>query len=304
MINEFITYLRCEINASQHTVAAYQTDLNQLVDFMHERIPDRDITPDDLTYSALRQWMLFRASQGDSNRTVRRKVQAVRALFKHLIRTGKATHNPADELELAKPKKRLPSYIRPETLNQFFDESAESADDTADFEQTRDRLIILMLYSTGIRRAELISLLDKDVDLQKRQLKVFGKRAKERIVPFGEELATEIERYRQSRAAATGTQRTEEFFVRASGEPLYPALVYRVVHNTLKPLGGADKFSPHVLRHSFASAMLNDGAAINNVKELLGHQSLAATQVYTHITISEIKSNYKLAHPRASKNER
>ena len=221
--------------------------------------------------------------------------QAVRALYKMMMRRGEVESNPAAEVELAKVPKRLPNYVRRESIDALIDGEV----DCDDFEQVRNRLMLVMFYETGIRRAELIGLADANVDLDAKEIKVHGKRNKDRIVPFGEELADWISRYREVRNREVG--RTESFFVKADGKPLYPTLVYRVVHNSLLSVGGTDKYSPHVLRHTFASAMLNGGAELNSVKELLGHESLAATQVYTHITFSELKDNYQLAHPRALK---
>ena len=179
------------------------------------------------------------------------------------------------------------------------DSLLDSDIDMDDFEQVRNRLIVMMLYETGMRRAELIGLRDANVDTGKMELKVHGKRDKDRIIPFGTELAQWIDSYRRLRdQQAVGC---DSFFVRPTGEPLYPMLVYRVVKELLSQAGVSSKRSPHVLRHTFATAMLNNGASLNSVKELLGHESLATTQIYTHVTFSELKNNYKLAHPRALK---
>jgi integrase/recombinase XerC len=185
--------------------------------------------------------------------------------------------------------------VREKTVNSILDADI----DLEDFSQVRDRLIIMLFYETGIRLSELIGLQDAAVDTVKRELKVHGKRDKDRIVPFGDELAQWIERYRALRADVW--PECGNLLVTASGKPLYPQLVYRVVHGGLVTAGGTGKLSPHVLRHTFASVMLNNGAELNSVKELLGHESLAATQVYTHVTLSELQHNYELAHPRAIK---
>ena len=176
----------------------------------------------------------------------------------------------------------------------------DGAHDDAGFVEVRNRLIVAILYGTGIRRAELIGLLDRNVDTVQCQMKVHGKRDKDRIVPFGGELKRLIERYRGLRAEVQKAG-VGELLLTEKGKPMYPSLVYKVVHDSLDEAGVKGKKSPHVLRHSFASAMLNHGAEINSVKEILGHESLAATQIYTHITFSELKTNYKLAHPRALK---
>ena len=168
-----------------------------------------------------------------------------------------------------------------------------------DFRGVRDKLIINMFYSTGIRRGELIGLRDADVDISMSMMKVTGKRNKQRIIPFGEELRVQIEQYRNVREEVGGG--CEFFFVKEDGQPLYPELVYRIVTRYLNMVSTLTKKSPHVLRHTFASAMLNNGAELNSVKELLGHSSLASTEVYTHITFEELKQSYKRAHPRAEK---
>lgn len=294
-INQFVQYIRYERNLSPLTVKAYADDLRQLEDFLtrgKEAPHFQSVTPSDL-----RVWVVSLAEQGDGARTVRRKMQAARAFFKWLVKTGVMTENPAAEVELAKVSKRLPQYVREESMDALLDAPLPA---DADFVAVRNRLIVAILYDTGIRRAELIGLLDRNVDTVQRQMKVHGKRDKDRIVPFGEELGALIERYRRLRAEAH-LEGADELLVTERGARLYPSLVYNIVHGSLDEAGVRGKKSPHVLRHSFASAMLNHGAEINSVKELLGHESLAATQIYTHITFSELKNNYKLAHPRALK---
>lgn len=291
-IERFLTHQRMELNRAALTVASYRTDLEQFVRFLAA-----DGEPDlaSVTVNDVRAWLVQRSSLGDGACTLRRKVQALRALYKWLMRRSMTQQNPAADIELARLPRRLPHLVRPQSMDQLLDAPV----DETDLEQVRNHLMLLMFYSAGLRRAELIGLLDSAVDTGARQLRVHGKRDKDRIVPFGAELAAWIERYRRLRDSQVGI--TEHFFVRRDGRPLYPSLVYKVVHDAMQQVGGTDQMSPHVLRHSFASAMLNDGADITSVKELLGHESLAATQVYTHITLSELKTHYKLAHPRALK---
>ena len=295
MIEGFLKYLRYELNYSVHTVLSYGNDLRQFADFL-ARGDSEQLRLDDVSTNDIREWMMHLSNAGDCQRTIRRKVQSVRALYKYMQRRGLIDSNPAAMVELAKLPKRLPSYVRSENINALLDQDI----DLADFTAVRNKLMLMMFYETGIRRAELIGLTDANVDTSAMQIKVHGKRNKDRIVPFGRELLGWIERYRHLRLQQV-TCECDEFFVRENGKPLYPSLVYKVVHDALQAAGGTDKFSPHVLRHSFASAMLNNGAQLNNVKELLGHESLAATQIYTHITFSELKDNYQSAHPRALK---
>ena len=295
MIEGFLKYLRYELNYSVHTVLSYGNDLRQFAEFL-TRGDSEQLRLDDVSVSDIREWMMSLSNAGDCQRTIRRKVQSVRALYKYMQRRALIDRNPAAMVELAKLPKRLPTYVRSENINAMLDEDI----DLSDFTAVRNRLMLLMFYETGIRRAELIGLSDVNVDASAMQIKVHGKRNKDRIVPFGSELLEWIVRYRELRSQQVAAV-CDAFFVRPNGKALYPSLVYNVVHDALQAAGGTDKFSPHVLRHSFASAMLNNGAQLNNVKELLGHESLAATQVYTHITFSELKDNYQSAHPRALK---
>ena len=295
MIEGFLKYLRYELNYSVHTVLSYGNDLRQFADFL-ARGDSEQLRLDDVSTNDIREWMMSLSNAGDCQRTIRRKVQSVRALYKYMQRRGLIDNNPAAMVELAKLPKRLPSYVRSENINALLDQDI----DLADFTAVRNKLMLMMFYETGIRRAELIGLSDVNVDASAMQIKVHGKRNKDRIVPFGSELLERIVRYRELRSQQVAAV-CDAFFVRPNGKALYPSLVYNVVHDALQAAGGTDKFSPHVLRHSFASAMLNNGAQLNNVKELLGHESLAATQIYTHITFSELKDNYQSAHPRALK---
>lgn len=296
MLNSFITYIRCELALSAHTVSAYSRDLAQWADFATSGQPER-LHPQDVTTADLRQWINSLGRAGESPRTIRRKVQALRAFFRYMMKQHSMTYNPAAELTLAKTDKPLPVYARQSETAAILAEEI----DTGDFNQVRDRLIVDMIYSTGLRASEVTGLLDADVDTLRGELKVLGKRNKERIIPFGPELAEMIAQYRNLRTSTVPPPAADEFFVRASGEPIYRKLVYNVVHKALCGHTVARRQSPHVLRHSFATDMLNNGADLYSVQQLLGHQSLATTQVYTHITYRELKQNYQQAHPRALK---
>lgn len=290
-IDNYLQFIRLEKNLSPHTVVAYRCDLEQWEQFLTSGKEALDVK--SVTTGDIRAWMLHLNKQGDSARTMRRKVQAVRSFYKWLMKQGMASDSPAAAVELARIPKRLPQLVRSSSMDDLLDQEI----DETDFVQVRNRLIVMMLYETGMRRAELLDLLDRNVDTASGELKVHGKRDKDRIIPFGTELAQAIDSYRLLRDELV--RGCEHFFVKEDGNPLYPMLVYRIVHRALQEVGVTSKRSPHVLRHSFATAMLNDGAAINSVKELLGHESLATTQIYTHVTFSELKNNYKLAHPRA-----
>ena len=292
-VERFLQYLRLERNLSWRTVDLYRRDLCQWDAFMTAGGREADLP--SVTAGDIRLWLMERSAQGDSPGTLRHKVQAIRALYRYLLRRGEVSANPAAVVELAKLPKPLPKFVRETTVNAVLDDDIDQDDAT----QVRDRLIVMLFYETGMRLSELIGLQDAAVDTTKRELKVLGKRNKERIIPFGPELATAIDHYRGLRLSLA--PECGNLLLTPKGRPLYPSLVYHVVHDAMAQAGASGKLSPHVLRHTFASVMLNNGAELNSVKELLGHESLAATQVYTHVTLRELQHNYELAHPRALK---
>ncbi len=304
LIESFLTYLRCELNYSALTVLSYRTDILQLAGYITGGFPDR-FRPESCTAADLRQWALHLAEKGLTHRAIRRKMSAVSTLYRYMMRTQGYPDNPALDVQLAKTTPPLPVYIRQNEMEEILDSPpGHTSSRTPDhFTVLRDRLIVLMFYTTGIRRAELIGLLDADVDTRRCELKVLGKRNKERIIPFGEELAEAIDDYREARLYRTGLKSPRTFFTRPDGAPLYPSLVDNVVKKALTGHTLASRQSPHTLRHSFATDMLNNGADLRSVQQLLGHRSLATTQVYTHITYRELKNNYQLAHPRAQKKQ-
>lgn len=295
LIGSFLTYIRCELNYSAHTVSSYKSDLYQWREFATNGKID-DFNPMDVTTNDLRTWIAALGRAGISIRSIKRKVQSVRAFYHYLMRFHNLQSSPASQLILAKTPKTLPSFLMQSETSNVLDEDW----DRGDFVETRDHLMLLMLYSTGVRSSEIVTLEDVNVDTRKGELKVHGKRNKDRIIPFGEELSNVIDLYRQLRDEQVGFT-PDSFFVRPSGEPIYYAIVNKVVHQALDGRVNSKKRSPHVLRHSFATDMLNNGADLSSVQQLLGHESLATTQVYTHITYRELKQNYQLAHPRAQK---
>lgn len=299
LIDKFLQYMRYELNRSPLTVKSYKGDLEQLAVFLTDG-GKRQLDLVSVTPSDVRAWVVELSLRGHcAARSVRRKLQAARAFYRWMMRQGLVRDNPAAGVELARLPKRLPATVRQATVNSAIDDAGV---DLNDFGQVRDQLMLMMLYETGMRRAELIGLQDAWVDTRKCELKVRGKRDKDRVIPFGTELQGWIDRYRWLRDSQVGREAgCDAFFVTGRGRAIGPSLVYRTVHSRLQQAGGTGKLSPHALRHSFASAMLNDGAEIDSVKQLLGHESLAATQVYTHITLSDLKHNYELAHPRALK---
>lgn len=294
LVNSFLTYIRCELNLSAYTVSSYKKDIEQWRDYATGGHPER-FEPMDTAVSDLRLWVAHLAATGHSTRTIRRKIQALRAFYRYLMRFHGLRSNPAADISLARPDKPLPVYIRPEETAAVLDEQV----DMTDFTAVRDHLIVLMLYSTGMRCSELLTLRDANVHPETGELKVLGKRNKERIVPFGPELAQSIDSYRKLRCELPSP--APQLLLRPDGRQLSRRQIYTAVHAMLQGNVHAARLSPHVLRHSFATDMLNGGADITSVQQLLGHSSLATTQIYTHVSYKDLKRNYQLAHPRAQK---
>lgn len=294
-LESFLRYLRYEKNYSSYTVLFYKSDLEQFEEFRQMQRDDAREMP--VESDDVRNWVMSLSEQGLSPRSIGRKISSLRSYYRYALSEGLEDVNPVAGVKLPKMKKQLPSFVRPETMDRLLDVGVE-----ASFPVLRDNLVIAMLYETGMRRSELVGLRDAAVDNKICELKVLGKRNKERIIPYGERLRDAIDEYRHVRDGRyRGTP--ESFFILDSGKPLYDKYVYRIVKRALGGVSTLTKRSPHVLRHTFASAMLNDGAGINSVKELLGHSSLASTEVYTHITFEQLKQSYKHAHPRAEKKE-
>lgn len=304
LIKSFLTYLRCELNLSAHTVASYSVDIRQFLEYFSdsqlnlsgEIPPELEARLPQVKPGVIRGWLTYMAERSIAVRSIRRKLTALSSLYGFMLRQGMVASNPTSEIDLAKDGKPLPVNIK----QQEMEEVVASLDfESDDFDQVRDSLIMMMFYSTGMRRAELISLRDDQLDIRQGELKVMGKRNKERIIPFGNELRRLIEHYLELRNQ-TVTGEAEAFFVRRTGKALYPMFVERTVKRALKGHAHAARLSPHVLRHSFASDMLNNGADLVAVQKLLGHESLATTQIYTHVTYRELRENYRQAHPRAA----
>jgi len=293
----FITYLSSEKNYSSHTLTAYKTDLKQFESWLKANYTlDSSVAVEvqQIKHRMLRQWMGSLLEEGLSKKSLARKVSALSAFFKFLRRNGILEVNPAQHLSVPKLEKRLPVYLRAIETQALF----EGVQFPEGFTGFRDKLVLELLYSCGLRRNELVTLEVNAVDLGNRTLRVLGKGSKERIIPFGQKAELAITEYLEA-CEQEGFTLNDTLILTSEGNTVYPQLVYRIVRRYLPMVSKLTKNSPHVLRHSFATHLLENGADLNAIKELLGHSSLAATQVYTHNTIQKLKSAYKLAHPKA-----
>lgn len=291
-VDSFLQYLQKERKYSLNTVQAYENDLLEFSEFCEKRL-SKDVL--NVGVSDVREWIVDMSdgSGAVGVRTVKRRISALRSFYKYLRREGLVSKNPAAVLVLPKASKPLPKFFREEEMGRLLDDVMTGDE----FQDRRDKLIIDLFYQTGVRVSELVEIKDSDIDMGRGMLRVFGKRRKERLIPIGGKLLKEIEAYKAKRNTEVG--KTSELFVRKNGEKLYRRGVYDVVHRSLTKVSSLKKRSPHVLRHTFASTMLNNGADIYAVKALLGHSSLAATEVYTHSSFAKLIKTYKTAHPRA-----
>jgi integrase/recombinase XerC len=290
----FIDYIRYQKRFSPHTIIAYRKDIEQFLEFTELNYQTKD--PRQINHLMIRSWIVDMIEGTVSTRSVNRKLSALKSFYKYLLKEGKIKTNPLLKINAPKSGKRLPEFIEQENMDILLDDEPMEKD----FTHIRDRLIVEMFYFTGMRLSELINLTDQNISLMNSSIKVLGKRNKERIIPFGNELKKSIKKYLEVRKKeVTTSEQNSYFFVSKQGKKVYEKLVYRVVNSYLSKVSTKSKKSPHVLRHTFATHMLNNGADLNSVKELLGHSNLAATQVYTHNTVEKLKSIYKQAHPRA-----
>lgn len=294
----FEQYLNHEKRAARLTVTAYLTDLDQLSLYLQSEFGCALYElagATTVSHRMLRQWLGSLKASQLAGRSLSRKLSATRTYFRFLKTSGILEKNPASRLQAPKLEKRLPEFLKESEAERLFEVTNEARPD--EFELTRDRAMMELLYGCGLRRAELIDLTVGDVDLRQQQVKVHGKGGKDRIVPFGEHAGAALKAYKDLLPENLG--REEVFFRKNDGAALYPNLVYRVVKKYMSQVASLRQMSPHVLRHSFATHLLDRGADLNAIKEMLGHAGLAATQVYTHNTIAKLKSVHDQAHPRA-----
>ena len=293
-IHSFINYLTLEKKYSRHTIAAYLNDLNSFQEFCNKEFDNQSIA--EVNYTQIRSWIVSLVENKISNRTINRKISSLKSFYKFLQKTKIIENNPlAKHKALKVPKQVQVPFSEKEIINVI-----TLLDDEVDFESLRNKLIVELFYSTGMRRSELINLKITDLDFANETVKVLGKRNKERFIPLLTSVQKSLAKYIEVR----GKINTNEsyLFLTKKGKIIYDTLVYRVINNYFSRVSSKVKKSPHIIRHSFATHLLNEGADLNSVKELLGHSSLASTQVYTHSSLGKLKEIYNQAHPRSSKN--
>jgi integrase/recombinase XerC len=279
-----LDHLSIERRLSSHTITSYSTDLEQFTAFINptelQQVQAMDV----------RKWLISLSDDSLQNRSINRKLATLRTFYKYLLRTGKITENPMTSIRMVKTTKKIPHFVRESEMENL----VENRIIATNFSEARDELILFLLYGTGIRLAELISLQNSQVNLTAKTIRVIGKRNKERMIPIPAFLVELIETYRQFCPFENA-----HLLLTDKGEPLYPMFVQRLVKKNLGEFSQLEKLSPHVLRHTYATHLLNRGADLNAIKELLGHANLAATQVYTHNSMEKMKAIYQQAHPKA-----
>ena len=292
MTNSFLQYLQFEKRYSPNTILAYQTDLDQLRTFLKSAFPETVIQ--DANHAILRDWLIELAESGLSETSINRKLVTIRMFFKFLLKRGIIAQNPAAKIFSLKVKKRLPQFVRQQDMDQVFKAEIYSPE----FQIARDYLIIELLYGTGMRLSELITLKESSIDILNSTIKVLGKRNKERIIPIPQNLLSLLRNYMALKNETFKGNASDNLIVSNSGKKSYSMMINRVVKKCLQGVS-TDKKNPHILRHTYATHLLERGADLNAVKDLLGHQSLAATQVYTHNTLGKLKKIFDQAHPKA-----
>lgn len=291
-ISRFVSFLSFERRYSPHTVTAYEREVKEFADYLSSQ----GIPLDEVGHRHVRSYLAELAEAGKEPSSINRSISALRTYYKFLLREGMTRQNPMALVKAVKMPKRLPVVVEEEKLTIMLDSEEVFTDD---FEGLRDRLVIEILFGTGMRLAELLSLHEMHLDSYQGSIRVMGKRNKERIVPMTNALRSVLQRYLNEKNSRFPDNKTTGLIVTKEGKQAYPKLIYRIVNKYLSKLSSQQKKSPHVLRHTFATALLNKGADLNAIKELLGHAGLAATQVYTHNSVERLKSIYNQAHPKA-----
>ena len=292
MIDQFLDYLRYERNASPQTVQTYEESLRAFDSYLTFR--DNGLSIDSVDADLIRDWMESLMDKGNSASTINKNLSALRSFYRFALKRGLVKKDPAHAVTGPKKSKPLPQFLREGEMDRLLD----GLEWDSSFNNVRARTILILFYETGLRRSELVGLDDKDVDYDAAQLKVTGKRNKQRIVPFGAELAEQLKSYQAVRQEKFG-ETCGAMFLSDKGERISGEQVYQIVRKYLSMVTSLKKRSPHVLRHTFATAMLNNGAGLESIKNLLGHASVSTTKIYTHTTFEQLKRIYKEAHPRA-----
>ena len=295
MIDSFLDYLSLEKKYSAHTVTAYKNDLISFKDFIETEYQQENLL--EVHYPQIRSWIVTLVDAKISNRTINRKVSSLKSFYKFLQKTHQIEVNPLAKHKALKVAKKVQVPFTSKEINTVIN----TIDEQDDFVSVRNKLIVELFYSTGIRRAELINIKEQNISFSEGKIKVLGKRNKERFVPLLQSVVTTLHKYLQLKKEYS--KDLDMLFITEKGNKIYETLVYRIINSYFSSVSSKEKKSPHILRHSFATHLLNEGADLNSVKELLGHSSLASTQVYTHNSLDVIKKVFNQAHPRSKKNE-
>ena len=293
MINQFLNYLRYERNSSPQTVQTYEESLREFASYISLR--DSRLSLQAVDADLIRDWMESLMDKGNTASTINKKLSALRSFYRFSLKRKLVEKDPAHGIVGPKKSKPLPQFLRESEMDHLLDRLEWDNN----YKDVRARTILLLFYEAGLRRSELTGLNDVDIDFGSRQLKVTGKRNKQRIIPFGQELADALNQYLEARREQFGLRENSALFLSDKGERMTGSQVYLIVHRYLTLVTSLKKRSPHVLRHTFATAMLNNGAGLESIKKLLGHESVDTTEIYAHTTFEQLKRIYKEAHPRA-----
>ena len=293
LIQPFLDYLKFEKRYSPHTLTSYHTDLVSFFDFIVTQFGETPL--DKLTHTYIRSWLASLKDEGLSAKSINRKISSLKSFFKYEVKTGVVLQTPMAKVTAPKNERRLPNFVADKDIKTLFDH----VEFPATWKGQTERLLMLLFYQTGMRLSEAIHLKENGINFSNNTVKVLGKGNKERVIPIQAELKNELQQYVEKKIAEFQGTGSENLLVNEKGKPLAPRAVYTSVNHYLSLITTIQKRSPHVLRHTFATHLMNNGADLNAVKELLGHSSLAATQVYTHNTIEKLKNIYKNAHPKA-----
>jgi len=291
-ISSFYKHLEYERRYSQHTIVTYKCDLSQFCSFLES---ENIVRWDNVSSKTIRSWMVKLLNDGKVPVTIHRKISALKSFFRYLMREQILESNPVEGVVVPKKPKRLPVFVKEKEMDELLDIVPFGND----FNGIRDKFIISLLYATGMRLSEMVNLRLNSIDMGQGLIKVLGKRNKERLIPYYTELKRDITQYLSARKETFPDADSDVLILTSKGKPVYPKLIYRVVNSHLALVSTIKKKSPHVIRHTFATALLNHGADLNAIKELLGHANLSATEIYTHNSFEKLNSIYKQAHPRA-----